>query len=324
MNDAVSAPDAGVSMREALGELYDQMESGGAPEGEVLAGAEVEQDEPLELADEGEEIIEQAPALTAPAHWSAQRRELFERADPEIQQAWLDREAEYERGIQQKAQDAATLRQAIEPVRQLIHTRGMDEAAWIRQMAAYTTALEQDAAGVIRAVAQQYGVDLAKLGGGQPDPDEFTDPQVRELREQIQSLQRRIEESQQTAQQTQASQQVQMIEAFRSEKDASGNPLRPHFDAVLDDIMVLAQGYRGAGKPVPALAELYERAVRMRPELTSQQAAQVSSLERAQKARAARSAAVRPASGVANGEKTKPSTLRDELREAWDQMERGA
>lgn len=319
MNDAVSAPDPGVSMREALGEIYDQME--GAPEGEVIAGDDLPETDPAGAEVEEIELdLPPEPVQQAPAHWSKERRELFAQATPEIQKAWLDREAEYERGIQAKAQEAAQYRQAIEPVRQLIQLRGMDEAAWIRQMAGYTMALEQDPLGVIRAVAQQYGVDLGNLGQRQPD-DEFVDPQVKELKDQLATLQRQINESQQAAQRETQSAQARMIEQFRDEKDASGNPVNPHFDAVLDDIMVLAQGYRSAGRQIPQLRELYDRAVRMRPDLQSAQPAQaqVSDLERAQRARRARSAAARPTASVATGEPKQPISLRDEIAVLLDQ-----
>jgi hypothetical protein len=319
-DDAVStqesAPDAGVSMREALGELYDSMEGSaeGAPEGAVIG----DEPEAVEL-----DIEPEVPASKAPTHWSAERRELFDRAEPDIQKAWLDRETEYERGIQAKAQENAQYRQAIEPVKQLIQLRGMTETAWIQQMAAYTTALEQDPAGVIRAVAQQYGVDLGSVTSGNTTDDEFVDPQVKQLREQLTSIQRRLDESQQAAQQSQTSAQAQMIESFRDEKGPDGNPTHPHFDAVVDDIMVLAHGYRTAGRPIPPLADLYDRAVRMRPDVASQPA-QVTDVDRARKARAARSAAVRPVSSVASGDQTKPQSLRDELRAQWEQMEKGA
>jgi hypothetical protein len=319
---AVSTPDVGVSMREALGDLYDQMEGEGAPEGDVIASA----DEPELEAVDVEEIeldIPPEPKLSAPAHWAKERRELFEQATPDIQKAWIDREQEYERGIQAKAQEAAQYRQAIEPVRQLIQLRGMDETAWIRQMAGYTMALEQDPAGVIRAVAQQYGVDIGNLNPVQ-QADEFVDPQVKELREQLSALQRRIEESQQQAQRSTVESQQRIIEQFRDEKDATGNQIRPHFDAVYEDMLVLANGFRAAGKQVPELSDLYDRAVRMRPDLSQgqPQKAQANDLERAQRARRARSAAARPSGGVATGEQTKPSTLKDDLRSIWDQMEK--
>lgn len=332
MAEAESAPDSGVSMREALGELYDQMQADSTPDETVPDEAlVVEPDEPEAEAAEVEEPEEpEATGATAPKHWPADRRALFERADPEIQQAWLDRETEYERGIQAKASEAAQYRQAIEPVRQHIALRGMDEAAWMRQMAGYTLALENDAAGVIRAVAQQYGVDLGSLTGTQQTvDDEFVDPQVKTLREQLKTLERRIEESQQAAQQDRQSTQAQMIERFRDEKGADGNPVHPHFDAVMGDIMVLAQGYRSTGKEVPALADLYDRAVRLHPDLTSQtpeqkaKAAQVTDLDRAAKARRAKSAAARPSGGVVNGDQSKPRTLRDELSDLWDTQQRG-
>jgi len=330
MADADSAPDSGVSMREALGDVYDQMMAAETPESTVPAESLVVDDEDLSTdSDEAaEETVEsdetdEAPVSTAPKHWSEDRRALFDRADPEIQQAWLDREKEFDRGIQQKAQEAATLRQAIDPVREHIALMGMDEQAWLRQMAGYTLALRHDPAGVIRAVAQQYAVDLASLTGSQQaDEDRFVDPDVKLLRDQVQTLQQQINASQQSAQQAAQSAQAQAIEAFRDEKGADGKAVRPHFDAVTDDMVVLANGYRAAGKTVPALAELYTAAVRMHPELTSQQTAQVRTLDAAAKAKRARSAAVRP-SGGASGDPSKPKTLRDELSEAWDQANRG-
>lgn len=325
MTEEVSTPE-GASLRDALGAIYDQMGGGvtheNDPHREVVSQEPVGDVEHEEVEAEVPDTPDEPTGLAAPAHWSAERKELFSQVSPEVQKSWLDRESEYERGIQQKAQEAAQYRQAIEPVKQYLELRGLDETAWIRQMAAYTTALESDPLSVIKQVAQQYGVDLGQLNQGQ-ETDEFVDPQVKELRDQIQTLERRIAESQQTAQQQQATAQTQAIQAFRDEKDASGNPTHPHFDAVIEDIMVLAHGYRAANKAPPPLKDLYERAVRMRPDL-NQPTAQVADLEKAQRARRARSAAARATSTVASGDQPKPTSLKDELRAQWDQMEKGA
>lgn len=318
MTEEASTPE-GASLRDALAAAYDAQggdvryendpgeEPVETPEAEEPLAAEVE--EPEEPEERG---------LDAPEHWSQERKELFSRVEPDVQQAWLDREAEYERGIQQKAQEAASYRQAIEPIRQHLQFRGMSETQWIQQMAAYTEALERDPLGVINAVAQQYGVDLGQLSQG--SDEEFVDPQVKTMQDQIRELERQIRESQQTAQQQQASAQEQAIAAFRDETDAQGNKSHPHFDAVYDDMLILANGYVAAKKPVPSLGDLYEKAVRAAG--LNQPQAQVQSLEKAQKAKRARSAAASARSTVASGDKPKPKTLKDELNEAWDQLAR--
>jgi len=323
VTEEVSTPE-GASLRDALAAAYDSQGGNirhendpGEPEKPEMP--EPEGDEPETPEPEAAELEDhdEPEGLEAPEHWSQERKELFARVDPDVQQAWIDREAEYERGIQQKAQEAASYRQAIEPIKQHLHMRGMSETQWIQQMAAYTDALERDPLGVIKAVAQQYGVDLGNLDQGS---DEFVDPQVKGMQDQIRELERQIRESQQTAQQQQASAQEQAIAAFRDETDAQGNKAHPHFDAVSDDMLILANGYVAAQKPVPPLKELYERAARAAG--LDQQKAQVQDLDKAKKAKRARSAAASARSTVASGDKPKPKTLKDELNDAWDQLAR--
>ena len=62
---------------------------------------------------------------------------------------------------------------------------------------------------------------------------------------------------------------VLFIESFRNATDDSGNPLHPHFDAVFQDLMVLAQGAVNQGQK-PELEDLYNRALLLHPELTAE------------------------------------------------------
>lgn len=324
MSDAVE-----VSLHDQLAAAYDAQEGVEAPEtaGEVQEEVEPVGEEPIEL--EVSESDEET-TLSAPDHWPADRKAIFAELTPSAQQAWLDRETEFERGIQEKSQNAAQYRQQldryneiVEPIRQQLAMFGQDEYQWMRQMAGYTQMLNTDPVGVIKAVAQQYGVDLSSLSG--QSSEEFVDPQVQELRDQINNLQRQIQEREEHSTRQATESQTQAIESFRSAKDASGNLLHPHFDAVFQDLIVMAQGYVASGQKPPELQSLYERAVLMHPELTAQdqQKAQAEAErkrkeEEAKKAKRARSAGAGARSSVADGGETKAPSLKEELLRNYD------
>lgn len=315
------------SMRDTLGQIYDQMQGQLENDPARESGeSETEQEAPesleLDLAEDIEdEPVESAPS-NAPAHWSDQRKAQFDaltefgEQGAAIQQTWLDREAEYERGIQAKAQEAAQYRQAIDPIRQYLQMSGMDESAWIRQMAGYTMALQNDPLSVIQQVARQYGVDLGALN---QETDEFVDPQVQKLQEQLQTIQQQLQQSQQTAQQERTTATERAIQSFRDEKTPDGKLANPHFDAVYQDMVVLATGYAQSGQQPPQLPELYKKALKLHPELTD--TSQASQADKAQRAKRARSAAASAKSSVASVGETKPKTLKDELRATWDKLE---
>ena len=58
--------------------------------------------------------------LEPPKHWTEIDRSLFTKAERETQQRWLDRETEYERGIQTKAQEAAKFRKEHEAYQEIL------------------------------------------------------------------------------------------------------------------------------------------------------------------------------------------------------------
>lgn len=319
------------TLHEELSAVYDQMEpETKAPEtvGDVEGTVEPVGEE-IDLS-ESELPLEEETVLTAPEHWSADRKDIFSELTPAAQQVWLDREQEFERGIQEKSQDAAQYRQQVEryeevvgPLRSQLQLMGQDENQWLRQMAGYTQALTQDPVAVIQAVANQYGVDLKALTG--QESDEFVDPQSKQLMDRINSLEQQIQERDQATQQQVTHSQTQAIESFRSETDAEGNPTHPHFDAVVQDITVLAQGYVAQGQKPPELQALYDKAVLMRPELTAedQQKAQEEAERKAREGKAkaakrARSAGAGAKSSVADGGETKSGSLRDELNKQYD------
>lgn len=315
------------SLAETLGAAYD----------EQMAATEVPEEGSEEESTEVDEEHEEPEGLSAPEHWSADHRQTFSELSAlgeegiAAQQFLLDRHKEMEGTATERFQEAAAarrmadaVREMVEPVRDAWAMRGLSEAQGLQMMVSYAQALERDPASLIRQVAQQYGVDL-----GQPETDEFVDPQAAQFQERINNLEQRLTDQQQEEQRAAVSQIETEISTFRDAKDADGNSLHPHFEAVLEDMQMIAAGMRASGQR-PSLEDLYSKAVRMNPELSkaAEEAAQQERErqereEKARKAKAARSASTRPRSSAASGGSTAPAgSLREELERQYDKQTR--
>ncbi|MGB1373827.1 MAG: hypothetical protein ACPG6R_11945 [Aequoribacter sp.] len=328
-----------VSLKDEMGAVYDaQLEND--PAREVIPDAEIdgdvtEEEAVAEVEEIAEEVVEDLPEpLTAPQHWPKDRQELFNGATPEIQQAWIDRETEVDRGFNEKSQQFQEIQntlnrynQVIDPIRQSLQLQGMDEVQWLGQMAAYQDALNRDPMSVIRSVANQYGVDLSNLGG---QSDEFQDPALTALKDELQSVKQQLSQATQTQEQY-AQQQAQyeqkqaekQVIAFKEQTNAEGQLEHPHFAAVQNDIIKLVHGYKAIEVPVPGIHDLYAEAVRSREDLTQADKVEAEAQrmkEAAERAQKAKSGSARPKGSAVDAGANKPQTLKDELSAQYDQM----
>ncbi len=307
-----------VSLVETLAQQYDAQLENDPKRPEVTPETPETIEEPIQTEE---------PALSAPQHWAKERQEIFSRAPRDLQQAWLDREKEFDQGITEKStvlrDFKARLDQfetVINPLKTALNAQGMNEYQWLQQMGAYTMALQNDPVGVLKAVARQYNVDLSTLVQGS---DEFIDPSIKGLKDEIATLKTQLSQTAQATQTQTLQAQERVINDFREAKDTQGNTLHPHFDAVADDILVLANGYRSQGAQMPTLEALYQRAVLMRPELLEQdrqKAEQAKKLQSIEAAKRARGASARPRDTATDAGTAKPRSLKDQLAQQWDQL----
>lgn len=238
----------------------------------------------------------QGSSSEAPQHWSAEDKATFAKLPKEGQDFLLKRHSEMERDYQSKVQanaSAVQFTQAVAPVFEhpsvtaaLVdyQTGGrVHPVDAIKQWAAFhVRAMSKDPnerAGLLREMAQRLQLDPAAVFGqgnqsvhGLSEED-LKDPAIRyfadhvgktskdlqALRDQLQDIGRQQHEraSQEALRVTQWG-----IDQFADEKDATGNLLHPHFDAVLPQIIDLF-----TANPNRDLREAYETAVWMNPQL---------------------------------------------------------
>jgi hypothetical protein len=197
-------------------------------------------EEPDEAEDEPEEAARIRSIHQRPTTGRKIFLKIFEALDAiEAQHMFMERYKEMEADHTKKTQNIAKfkkrrmrLTKSWHPFKGDFERAGMDDVGAVRQLLAAHDYLRKDPANAISWLANQYGVDIGAIGNDPASEDEFADPQVKQLQQQVAQLTGFIQ-NQQTQQQSveQASTQS-FIDQFAAETDASGNPAHPHFETV--------------------------------------------------------------------------------------------
>lgn len=181
-----------------------------------------------------------AEPVQAPQHWSEADRQTFTKLTPEGQAFLLRRHKEMEADYTRKTQENAeavrvgtTAIRNIDPAIQAeIREAGISVDKFVENLIGFHRLSSQNPVEFVRQIVAALNVDPAKIfsaqpqaPGGQPVPD---DP----IATRLQNLERFVTGEVQQRQQTLQQSARTTIEQFSSEKDASGNPLRPHFEKV--------------------------------------------------------------------------------------------
>jgi hypothetical protein len=169
-------------------------------------------------------------------------------------------------------------------------------------------------------------VDIGAIGNDPAFEDEFADPQVKQLQQQVAQLTGFIQ-NQQTQQQSyeQASTQS-FIDQFAAETDASGNPAHPHFETVRSVMGSLISSGNATD-----LKSAYEAAVYANPELRQAELERVAArqsqakvkTEAVQKAKKAQRSKVRGSATPAAQALPANASIRDTINASIRQLENG-
>lgn len=192
----------------------------------------------------------------------------------------------------------------------------------------------------ILGAAKQYGVDLGQQPGAPGEQPQWVDPDVAALKQQVAQLTGHLNAQQHQTQQyyEQQAQQVQRtkmsaIDQFASEKDASGQPLRPHLETVMPSMAAGIAQLKSANPQISdqdALQQAYDNAVWGNPqtrELAQQASRAAEERDRNEKARQRAQAATRGAVSPAGSSPQGPPAsvipkgdIRDQMRATLQQL----
>ena len=284
--------------------------------------AEAEEDEPAELE-----------ALAAPNHWPKDFAGKFEALDPAAQHMFMERYKDLEGDYTKKTQAVAQYRkrqeafdEIMQPHKADFERAGMDEVAAVRQLLAAHDYLRKDPQNAIAWLANQYGVDVGAVGNDPALEDEYADPQVKQLQQQVAQLTGFIQ-NQQTQQQSQVQASTQsLIDQFAAETDANGNPKHPHFERVRGVMGTLI-----SSENAKDLNSAYEMAVYADPELRQEQVKAMAAAqsqdsvktEAVKKAKKAARSKVRGSATPAAPALPANASIRDTIQASIRQLENG-
>lgn len=217
----------------------------------------------------------------------------------------------------------------LAPGRQQRALQGVDDSSYVRNLIAAGDVLDKNPEQGLRWLAQKYGVDIQQLAnpqGGQQQPE------IPAWAQQVQAKQNAIEAF--IAQQAQGQEVARVkqagdwIDQFASQKDSTGNPLFPHFDAVLDEIIVNVDYQMRSGQQVDVKAA-YDRAIRMNDSVwLKDQAARSEATKQADSARRkreiedARRAGFNVSGSGADTREDVPDDIGKHLDRNWEKLSR--
>ena len=203
--------------------------------------------------------------LEMKAHW--------EKAPPELRQAIAQREADFERGINNyKSRDAEAkaITDLFQPYEWMLRNENATPATAIAPLlqtaALLRTGTPQQKSQAVAQMIQQFQIPLDQVAShfnGQAQPQ---DNHYNQLAQQVQQLTQHITQSQYEAQKQNENRALSVIQQF------AGDPANAHFEAVQDRMLSLLQAPQVLGD-ISHMSEreklqiAYDTAVRLDPQL---------------------------------------------------------
>jgi hypothetical protein len=225
-------------------------------------------------------------------------KEHWEKAPPELQQAFAQRDADYEKGItsyKQRDAEARAITEQFAPYEWILRNEGSTPAQAIGPLlqtaALLRTGTPQQKSQAVAQMIQQFQIPLDQVAayfGGEAPPQQ--DSHYNQLAQQVQQLTQHITQSQYEAQKQNENRALSVIQQFASD------PANAHFEAVQDRMLSLLQAPQVLGdishmSEREKLQVAYETAVRLDPQLAqslfAQQQQSYAAQNQVQKARQA-------------------------------------
>lgn len=240
--------------------------------------------------------------IRPPASWSPAAKAQFASLAPEIQAEIGKRETDFAKGLQTRTEQLKRyepIEQIIAPMRQSWGARGLaSDAQAIGFLVSAQQSLDANPVQGLIALAKSYGIKPEQLlnvsGQAQPGADPATQaqaphPDIERLSKSVTTLEQTLAQQRQQAEQATRDTYVSEIGKF------AADPANLYFENVKDEMgLILSNGRAPGDTPAQQLANAYDMAVHMRPDIRS-----LIQAEAARTGQAATTAAARAKTGDA-------------------------
>jgi hypothetical protein len=214
------------------------------------------------------------PRAEMPKSLRLELKEHWEKAPAELQQAFAQRDADYEKGItsyKQRDAEARAITEQFAPYEWILRNEGSTPSQAIGPLlqtaALLRTGTPQQKSQAVAQMIQQFQIPLEQVAayfGGEAPPQQ--DSHYNQLAQQVQQLTQHITQSQYESQKQNENRALSVIQQF------AGDPANAHFEAVQDRMLSLLQAPQVLGdishmSEREKLQVAYDTAVRLDPQL---------------------------------------------------------
>ena len=235
-----------------------------------------------------------------PPYWNDEAHTPWGTLPEQARSALEQREKAFAMHLQKLAEEGKPLQsfkgvlESLNPDLQRLQAAGVTPDQYVNQLIQASRYLEQSPEEALLWLANSYQVSPERLlerlqGGGQQSVQ--VDPMVAGLQQQLRQVQETLAQREQREQQEAQHREEQRVSALREEL-AAWSKDKPHFQTVEQKMAQLAQV-----NPNQTLDQLYEDACMLHPQIRERILAD----QRKQNVQRARTAAVSPRGGPANG-----------------------
>lgn len=214
-------------------------------------------------------------AVEPPLSWKAEEREMFKSLPSPLQQTLARRESERERAFSTKMRELSEygrkydgLEDVFTPEeRNELLRNGVGVGELLGQFVGMQRWLMQNPKQAIRHIAASHKLSPQDLLDD--DIVDQVDPRVQKLESQLGALVQYVQGNQMQQHQSHVGNVRSSIVAFASMTDEKGQPLRPYFEAVYQDMLPIVDRLSRADPDAPLekiLSEAYDRAIYANPE----------------------------------------------------------
>ncbi len=299
-----SAPKADALSDDSLSAIFDKIQDGPeAPEGDP------DEDGKTDSADQPTEPDAEPAAVQAiepPAAWSAEKKAMWPTLSPDAQAYIAERESKAHGQISQMGQQLSQLKPVGElrtQYQDVFDRNGMDFVEGFHVLMQAQNLLESDPLKGIAAIAQTFGVDLAKAFGGQApqdgQPQPAPTPEIQRLEREVSQLRGILTEQQRATIATQTAEARRMVEASSQEIGTWSQDKPFHEDLAPTMAELFKQGVANTLDEAREMALIRHPDIRQKVEASRKEAEAATTLAAQKKAREEQEKAVAAAKRAA-------------------------
>jgi len=225
----------------------------------------------------------------APDTWTAEGKAAWATLPEAVKTEVVKREQDMQRGLEdygKRAKVGDYFAEQVQPYAEMYAQNGLQVGRLVRPLLnAYATLSWGDAeqkTTMLKAMAQDAGIDLTKLATGEPAAAP-QDPRIARLQNEINTLRQGVQQSLGAITQTRYNETAKTVEAF-----AADTAKHPYFLDVMDDMKRLVDSGVATG-----LEDAYDKAVMNNPVTRAKEIDRLTSLRVEQKAKDAAAAAAK-------------------------------